>query len=546
MRGGERRVLGPQDGVTIQVDNSAVAQVLDGFTVGTKAPGRAIVVARLGDQKAEASLDVAPRGTAVATVDPVPTYDPREVVRRADGVVVAGPDVTRVAPDGRIVYADPAVVGERVVVPGTGTVVGPGVVTGSDVVPGTAPLVQAAPAAVKGLRFRPDLLRMGATDQPALVRVYEVREDDTDGRDVTADPNLSLSIAGTADVAELQKTTEGQAAKPLKEGKCRVTGTLGTLTTADPLWIEVGAAVAGAGRLVVTPNPVTLWSGQTAKLASVTLEPGGDRQSFPVPYKVDVPAGQGIVSVDAEGNLKAVSNGTIQATVAATDPQYQGLSAPITIQVTSPERMSIVPAEMNLRVGEKTGPIRVTSQAADGTTVDLGAEVTVESADPSILDKAQDAAGQFVAKGQGQTKLRATYRGMEVAPATVSITDVTQGQRFQDVRTALANRSKDGFDVSIDVLAAGTEGELEYRVYAADQTPAENWVPNQAEGDSRKVVLRSAQLPYKAAGEMYQLVVEARDKAGKSQKYPLTFQLEAVIKRTESGPVPPGNTVTPR
>jgi hypothetical protein len=327
-----------------------------------------------------------------------------------------------------------------------------------------------------------------------------------------------------------------------------VTGTLGALATADPLWIEVGGAVAGAaaGRLVVAPDPVTLWSGETARLAGVRLEPGGDQPSFPVQYKVDVPAGQGIVSVEPDGGLKGLSNGTIQATVTATDPQYQGLSAPVTIQVTAPERMAIVPAEMNLRVGEKTGPIRVTSQAADGTTVDLGAAVRVESADPSILEPTPETPGQFIAKGQGQTKLRATYRGMEVAPATVSITDVAQGQRFQDVRTALANRSKDGFDVSIDVLAAGTEGELEYRVYAADQTPAENWVPNQAEGDSRKVVLRSAQLPYKAAGEMYQLVVEARDKAGKSQKYPLTFQLEAVIKRTESGPVPPGNTVTPR
>ena len=66
--------------------------------------------------------------------------------------------------------------------------------------------------------------------------------------------------------------------------------------------------------------------------------------------------------------------------------------------------------------------------------------------------------------------------------------------------------------MTIEVLAAGSEGELEYRVYAeGEANPKENWVPNQPEGDSRKVTLRSDTMNYGRRPE-YHLVIEARDK----------------------------------
>ena len=59
--------------------------------------------------------------------------------------------------------------------------------------------------------------------------------------------------------------------------------------------------------------------------------------------------------------------------------------------------------------------------------------------------------------------------------------------------------------MTIEVLAAAGEGELEYRVYdEGERSPKENWVPNQPDGDSRKVTLRSDALSYNA-GDTYHL-----------------------------------------
>ena len=107
------------------------------------------------------------------------------------------------------------------------------------------------------------------------------------------------------------------------------------------------------------------------------------------------------------------------------------------------------------------------------------------------------------------------------------------GQRFVGVAPTL-NEGDQDFDVSVKVVAAESEGELEYRVYAAGQPPAENWVPIQQAGQLRQVELRSPRMPYGPRGTRYQLIIEARSPAGGSvQQYPLSFQLKSRIEETK-------------
>ncbi len=163
------------------------------------------------------------------------------------------------------------------------------------------------------------------------------------------------------------------------------------------------------------------------------------------------------------------------------------------------------------------------------------AQATMESLDKNVLDADPAQPGQFVARSQGQTQLHAVYRGKEVF-AKVSVS----GKRFEAVNPSLNELSNDQFDVTIEVLAAAREGELEYRVYAeGDANPKENWVPNQAEGDTRKVTLRSDPYNYGPRGQIYHLVLEARDKATKrTEKYPLSLQLGVTLKKVENSQAP--------
>ena len=68
MRGGERRVLGPTDGLQILVDDPDVARpTADSTAVVGGSPGRTAIVAQLGQERAEAVLDVVPGDGPIGT-----------------------------------------------------------------------------------------------------------------------------------------------------------------------------------------------------------------------------------------------------------------------------------------------------------------------------------------------------------------------------------------------------------------------------------------------------------------------------------------------
>jgi hypothetical protein len=262
----------------------------------------------------------------------------------------------------------------------------------------------------------------------------------------------------------------------------------------------------------------------------------------PVESTVKAPDGQGIVSV--EGNkVTGRAVGDVPVTVSA-----GGQTATVNVHVSAADSLEFDPPALDLQPSESHA-VAVMGKGADGQKVAVQAQI--ESMDKNVVDADPAQPGQFVAHSQGQTQLHAVYRGKEVfAKVTVS------GRRFETVTPTLNNLPGNNaqFDVAIDVLAAASEGELEYRVFAKDANPADNWVKNgPAEGEKRKVTLTSDKLNFGPRGQIYQLVLEARDTATQRiEKYPLNLQLESTYSITvvpnnapppvQPIPIEPGNS----
>jgi hypothetical protein len=385
-------------------------------------------------------------------------------------------------------------------------------------------------ADVVSLRFEPELLRLSPNSPPTLVRVFELLADGHLGREVTADPNLEITPPPR--VVTVEKTAGGPVLRPVAEGEVRLGARLGDLT-ADPLFVHVGPVVPGLARLLVSPNPLALWSGQQGTFGSVMLDPGGRQLPFEIDYRIAPAANQGIVTSAGDRAIRGLAEGTTQVVVTAVDPggTFGGLSTTATVQVTGTDPLQIEPGAISLRVGQATGPLAVVARGPDGLTYQVPA--TLESMDPAVLAPDPALPGRFVAQGLGGTQIRASYRGKETF-AEVAIS----GRRFVEVREIRDSLVGDQqqFDIGLEVLAATSEGPLEYRVYAAGQREAENWVQAQPEGEHFRAVLRSPRIPYGPRGSIYHLIVEARSGTdGSVQQYPFSFRLKQHVQRANDG-----------
>jgi hypothetical protein len=202
------------------------------------------------------------------------------------------------------------------------------------------------------------------------------------------------------------------------------------------------------------------------------------------------------------------------------------VSTIVPANVGAAERVWIEPGDCTLQIGQQSPRFAVMAAAEGGSVRELA--VPLETSDANVLAPDPAAPGRFIAHGFGATQIRALYHGRE-ALANVSV----RGNRFLSVNTTL-NDGENDFDVTIEVLAAASEGPLEYRAYAAGQTPLATWQPSQPAGpDSRRVVLRSPPMPYKGRSSQYRLILEARDPAGKVQQYPFMFRLVPKLERTD-------------
>jgi hypothetical protein len=502
LRSGRRAVLGPEDGVRLYTGNQEVAQVLEGrrLTVGAGRPGRTDVTAQWGEQRATASLDV--------------TEGEPRLVAPPDEYVVDGRRYRRRWIPGigwvRDIYRD----GRGWIREGT-DIVEPGVVRGE----------------ADRLVFLPETLRIAPNAAPTTVRVLAVTRDGQTVREVTDDPALEVGPS-TARAASVEKTASGPMIRPLERGEARIGAKLGNLIADPPLYVDVGEGLKRDARLEVAPDPLVLWPDEVGGFGPVRVNPGGGLASVEVEYKIDrIEPGD---KVEAVGDklLRGRSTGSTSVRITAVSPSgaYDGLSTTAMIQVVPAEDLWVEPASQNVPLGGTTARTAVMAKGQGGLPYQVPA--ALESTDTNVLEPDRDAPGRFLAKAIGGTQIRADYRGRQAfAKVTVS------GKLFENVDTTLNDRADD-FDMSIRVLAAKSEGALEYRVYAKGQPPDDRaWVRAQPQADGSRVELVGPRMPYGPADAVYQLIIECRDGAGGPvQQYPLSFQLETkrTIKRADS------------
>jgi len=192
--------------------------------------------------------------------------------------------------------------------------------------------------------------------------------------------------------------------------------------------------------------------------------------------------------------------------------------------------------------------------ATDEMGMDYPVAATVEALDPSVLAVDPSMPGRFIGKAVGKAQVRATYQGQEAyAEVTVS------GERFINISTGEARKVGAGsFVVAIDVMAAASEGPLEYRVYRTGEPTAENWLPAQPDPTNpqyQRVTLQSPMFAPTGMDDTINLTLEARSPANPgdpAQKYPLPLRWDIVVKQEGAGTglappmsMPPGGFTPP-
>ena len=346
------------------------------------------------------------------------------------------------------------------------------------------------------------------------------------------------------------------AQRPGYAAKCPVCDPKGAARRVTPVpwkWIAAGAVVAlllaafliwyfGGGdqreaapgwpKLAVTPEQVVLWPDETGKLERVEAVPGEDQTPVGVDYRLEVATGGDVVAVEGDDTLEALAKGTAELRVTAVDPDgpHDGLSGTVPVVVTELAEVFLDPAQQTTDVGE-TVKFTVMARGEEGEPRKV--EAKLESLDEDILAPVSAVPGRFFAKALGGTSVRAEYRDRE-AYADVTV----RGERFRKVDATL-NEHTDDFTVTFDVLAAASQGELEYCVYLPGEDPPDDaWVPAELteEGDHREVTVVSPPIPYGLRNARYQLIIEARSPAGSVQRYPFSFRLAPTGIVTATGP----------
>jgi len=319
-------------------------------------------------------------------------------------------------------------------------------------------------------------------------------------------------------------------------------------------WIAAGAVVAvllaalliwylGGGqrevapgwpKLVVTPEQVVLWPEETEKLERVEVVPGEGQAPVKVAYRLEVAAGGDVVAIEGgDDDLKALAKGTAELRITAIDPDgpHDGLSATVPVVVTELKSVSVEPAEVSVDIGEATPKFTVMARGEQGEPRKV--EAPLESLDADILAPVPGVPGRFIAKALGGTSVRAEFRGH---PAHADVT--VRGERFQKVDATLNMQGPD-FTVTFEVLAAASQGELEYCVHLPEEAPPDAWVPAKpsADGEHREVTLTSPSIHGGRPNARYQLIIEARSPTGGSvQRYPFSFCLAPTDIVPATGP----------
>jgi len=493
-RGGKLYVIQPATGLELTTKNPEIAVVQNGLVFG-RSVGRTSVIARFAGMVSEGVLDVVPAGSVPTSVEGA-YVDPNAAVvyRPADTVL-----------DGGVVgVTSKEIFGENVAAP---FVAADGVVNGTPV----------------GLRFMDSTLRLSKTGTAVAVEVFEELADGRLGRNVSSDPNLKLEFAKSTATAELTRGADGRfLVKPVgeKRGTVNVNATLGTLSSAVPLQINVGDAVVEGASFNVFPGTLFIVAGGDGVLDAAQVNVGG-MMPIETLFRIQPPADTSIVSVDANNHIHGNAPGSVTLVVESVDPNgpYNGLTTTLPVTVTQRLNLKITPQTLTIKDGEQT-PTFTVSSLENGQEVPVAADI--ESTDSTVLASLGN--GRFQAVGPGKTQVWGSYLGNEL------YADVTViGERYLKVENELAsdNSVTGAFSVRFNVLASNQEGELEYRVYQEGTAPTDVWQPARTDADGQVISIESPQLDGRFDNDhVYRLIIESRTKGQNNiQQYPVSFRL---------------------
>ncbi|UBO73676.1 beta strand repeat-containing protein [Aeromonas rivuli] len=271
--------------------------------------------------------------------------------------------------------------------------------------------------------------------------------------DVTADVSWTSSDPAVATVG--LNTGLVNAVLP---GSATITGTLDGQTVTLP--VTVTSAVLNPGGLVITVPPLTLAAGLTGQLtASGTYSDGN---------VVDVTADVNWTSSDPAVATVGLNTGLVTAVLPGTATitgtlggQTVTLSVTVTSAVLNPGGLTITVPPLTLAAG-LTGQLAVTGSYSDGSSVDVTADVSWTSSDPSVATV-------------GLTGLVTA-----LLPGTATITATLDGQS-----TTLLVSVSNAMVISVSIdpvnpLAAGTTAQLKAtatlsNLTTLDVTAQANW-----------------------------------------------------------------------
>lgn len=193
----------------------------------------------------------------------------------------------------------------------------------------------------------------------------------------------------------------------VKAGTVTITATSNALST-----VKTTATVVVSDVLVtkidVTPTTLSLIKGQTSQLSASVTPLNATKKTY------TWSSSSANVTVDASGNIKAVSVGS--ATITATADDASGIKGTCVVTVTPVMPVSIAASDIALLTSETTGKTITYSFTPDSTT---DKTVTFLSTDPSIATV--DASGLVKPVGVGSTTITITSSALSTVKKVINV-----------------------------------------------------------------------------------------------------------------------------
>ena len=347
----------------------------------------------------------------------------------------------------------------------------------------------------------------------------------------------------------------------LSQGTAQVTVSYGGVNST--VSVNVSGPAITLQSLAVSPTNVNVKAGLTQQLAVTATYSDGSKQDVTnqVVYQSDQPT---IASVSTSGLITGVAVGS--TTISVT---FGGKAASVPVTVTAAEAtvqsVTVTPSNVSVTAG-LTQQLTVTATYSDGTTKDVTAQATYQSAQANIATVSAGGLVTGVAVGNATvrvtfgnqsasvpvTVIQATVQSISVAPTNVSVTagltqqitvtaaysdgstkDVTEQATYQSAQSNIATISSSG------LIAGITAGSTTIRISFGEKSVSVPVTVTQATIQS--LVVSSANVNV-SAGMTQQLTVTATYSDGTTKD--VTTQSTFQSDQTNIATVSAGGLVT--